>query len=846
MLRFDKNGIYYVSWDVQDNPKPADTDGNFAPYRKYAVREEIMIIVGDAEPPAVQVINPTLSLRMGGSLKQNRKVTADLEVTLGTEAINYAQTTWTVTPVSGGTAADIKVKTISDISRQLLFKQPGRYHIKVTIKDVKGSSFSTETDVDIIEDLPIEGTMTVSPNPTYRDAEGKAVTTVTVDVTSPDDFISSLNYSLLYDSNNDGSFDDETPRELPQYDNLTTFELNIDNGVGNYKVLASAKEGWLENTIPEFVTEDDYSQLDLAGNTVEGNIAPLYDIRPEKDVYLVGEQIRYTSGFYMNYLNGDMSKGYFDTEDDPMIDFKATYIQDKSAMPSQDATSAYHNVVLDSLVDSLDRVGLYTIQTNAWDDPKAGDTRFNFFRAESNTSENIIIVHRPPVAAASFTGAHDTADIFSFGNNMYVEGTRLRIYDASYDPDGYAVNTILSYKTGSGGYQVINSGDAITLDYGSIITVKAGTTDNWGASDTALYTITVVNDLDMMPEIIPSPVPASEEITARLITNQYALSARVVLFGISYDLNLTSSTASEKVWETSYTIPAARIDGIYNAEFYAISESLAELRKDKAFQVDTPIDLVPAMPDFLMNGTGTTVKASTSRYVSATTVQLLIGTAYETPVLSMTNSRTESSKSWAADWTVPEGIPPGDYIARFTAKTPSGKTQTEDVAFRIDNLRITNVAISGYWNHWRGQTDIFGKQMTNEPHRFMSLETVKIDVDVSGYADKLEIHFSPELEAMEYTDPDGNRYDYYLDYSLPYVDFPAVISLDPDLQDNQAHWEYTLPLAPSSVGWDDVRRRPRYSMTVTAWKGDDSVSYTVDDIDITGNVYDQTYIQPLN
>ncbi|WP_372998464.1 hypothetical protein [Lutispora sp.] len=66
-------------------------------------------------------------------------------------------------------------------------------------------------------------------------------------------------------------------------------------------------------------------------------------------------------------------------------------------------------------------------------------------------------------------------------------------------------------------------------------------------------------------------------------------------------------------------------------------------------------------------------------------------------------------------------------------------------------LEIKNAGISGYWNHWRGQIDMFGKQLTNEPHRFLSLEKVRITADIIGGADKVVIRFSPELEAMNFT-----------------------------------------------------------------------------------------------
>ena len=158
-------------------------------------------------------------------------------------------------------------------------------------------------------------------------------------------------------------------------------------------------------------------------------------------------------------------------------------------------------------------------------------------------------------------------------------------------------------------------------------------------------------------------------------------------------------------------------------------------------------------------------------------------------------------------------------------------------------MKITDVSITGYWNHWRGQVNLFGKQMSVEPHRFLSLECVKIDVKTQGDPDKVVIRFSPELEAMSFRDPKGNIYDYSTDFFHYYVDFPQDSTFVP--VNNHLTWEYNLPLAPSTKDWDDVRKKPQYKMTVTAWKEAVSVTYTVDDIDVTGNTYDLSYIQPV-
>ena len=158
----------------------------------------------------------------------------------------------------------------------------------------------------------------------------------------------------------------------------------------------------------------------------------------------------------------------------------------------------------------------------------------------------------------------------------------------------------------------------------------------------------------------------------------------------------------------------------------------------------------------------------------------------------------------------------------------------------VQVLQISGVSISGYWNHWRGQTDIFGKQMSVESHRFLSLETIKVNVSTVGNPDSVSIKFSTELEAMQYTDPNGNTYDYKNDFFKYYVYFPLGLN-----SSDGTNWniEYALPLAPSSKSWDDVRKRSCYSMVVTAIKGATTKTYTVNDIDITGNIYDQTFIQ---
>ena len=266
------------------------------------------------------------------------------------------------------------------------------------------------------------------------------------------------------------------------------------------------------------------------------------------------------------------------------------------------------------------------------------------------------------------------------------------------------------------------------------------------------------------------------------------------------------------------------------------------MTKSFPVQISTPLDLEPSLPADVTGGTAVQAGARTSKYAGSVSVTLFRGTAYERTYTLSGGAESGSGKAWDGSLSIPGNIPDGNYNARFTATAPNGSSQTKDVGFRLVNLGITNVSLSGYWNHWRGQVDILGERLTNEPHRFLSLERVKIDITTLGNPDSVTIRFSPELEAMTYTDPNGHTYDYGDDYFGYKVYFPADSTFP--AAGNHVYWEYHLPLAQSTKNWNNTRLRQSYKMTVTAYKGGNSVQYVIDDIDITGNIYDLTYIQP--
>ncbi|MBN2558893.1 MAG: hypothetical protein JXB33_09085 [Clostridia bacterium] len=153
---------------------------------------------------------------------------------------------------------------------------------------------------------------------------------------------------------------------------------------------------------------------------------------------------------------------------------------------------------------------------------------------------------------------------------------------------------------------------------------------------------------------------------------------------------------------------------------------------------------------------------------------------------------------------------------------------------------IRSISISGAWNHWGDEMD----------HRFLSLEKVFIRIRTRVRTVRAVIRFSPELEAMSYTNSKGHTYDYAEDFFGEYVLFPG----DSTLVANNGYgtqylylWDYILPMCPETIGWDGIRRRSSYSMTVTVhgYNGK-TETISINDIDITGNIYNLLYPQPAD
>ncbi|MBS7525987.1 hypothetical protein KHM83_04750 [Fusibacter paucivorans] len=193
-----------------------------------------------------------------------------------------------------------------------------------------------------------------------------------------------------------------------------------------------------------------------------------------------------------------------------------------------------------------------------------------------------------------------------------------------------------------------------------------------------------------------------------------------------------------------------------------------------------------------------------------------------------------------------DNLPEGTYTAK--AVVSDGTATDEDVkTFIVQPLHISDFEITGAWNHWDGRTDYRGIYLTPNAHRFLSLETVTFHASVQGLPETVAVMLSPELMAMTYTDPYGVVYEYeeLVGYD---VSFPLALSMvSYDEASAMSNWEgtYLLPLAPSTLSWEDIRKRSPYEAELTASQELSSVKASIDDVEITGNIYDRISLQPV-
>lgn len=571
-----------------------------------------------------------------------------------------------------------------------------------------------------------------------------------------------------------------------------------------------------------------------------------------------------------------MNAGHMDLEGDSIVETGMQYVHEPGYYDNPTGTEPGSALIFDeedgwgnTIKSSFANIGKHTIYRRVKDMPTTDPNFAEYSYYSGNTSLEIYVV-RKPIALATLDWDYDT------DSSTY----KTRWVDLSYDPDhqysrpdkgivdrnimwrraggqwNYGIPDNLLPGTYELNYYVLDPEGYWSDPFVMSFTLDTAPSVQFEASlrtlDSKFSLIRVAGDSSK------PGIPASEYLEAFDLWTRYPhdVKLEMALFSgatkVSPLKTVTLGSATGKKVENDiewnnviYEIPDNLADKTYDFRISAVGEGGQSAEKSFAVAVSTPINLEPSMPAEVVGGSSAELSAHTSKYTGDVNVVLFYGTPYAKSYnLINTQGVDAGGKDWTVELSIPEGIPEDNYVARFTARAPNGTSQIKGLSFKLINLAIKDVSINGYWNHWRGQLDIHGERMTDEPHRFLSLERIRIDITTIGDPESVLIRFSPELEAMRYTDPDGHTYDYDRDFFGYQVLFPEDSTFSASA--NHVSWEYHLPLAPSSKSWDNARLRPQYSMTVTAQKAGATAIYVIDDIDITGNVYDLTYIQPGN
>ena len=263
------------------------------------------------------------------------------------------------------------------------------------------------------------------------------------------------------------------------------------------------------------------------------------------------------------------------------------------------------------------------------------------------------------------------------------------------------------------------------------------------------------------------------------------------------------------------------------------------------FHIQTPIWIKGTISE-LMPGEKVKISAVTNKYASTAHVRLMDGTPYalEVPLRKSINQGDAEEIFWEGEVLLSESIPEGLYGHRFIAETASGKQGFDDLEVKVEGLKIEAFELKGYWSHWRGQVDLFGKQMLNMPHRLLSYEKVIFTAHIKGRPESVTLKLSPELEAMTFINRLGQTYR-YKDETGYEVAFPLEM-IKKSESGNLSIWqvEYILPLCTETLSDENVRLRTPYVAVVTVGKGEIKRTAEINDIEVTGNIFDHLYMQP--
>ncbi len=238
----------------------------------------------------VEVIEPLpeAGLEVAGTLKENRKVELRSTSTSPTHyPIVHSKTVITITAVSGSGGDNAAIKYSGSLNggtvKDLLFKQAGLYKATISVENTLGYKDSSEITFEIAPDEPPHIYFSV-PGRVYRDPLNGNKANIAIDDLSfsPDgDFIDQRSWEYRYDSDNDGSFTDES---WVMFSSGNEHQLNLTlTEVGKYEIRHAAYESFGQPTISGFITAADRRFADSGSQPLDEKVVEVLNLAPDGD-----------------------------------------------------------------------------------------------------------------------------------------------------------------------------------------------------------------------------------------------------------------------------------------------------------------------------------------------------------------------------------------------------------------------------------------------------------------------------------------------------------------------------------------------------------------------------------
>ncbi len=285
-----KGVIYAPNGTVEINAKNLDFDGSI-------IAENIEINGTDINISSLDEydidlitfkhdIYITEDERAAGIYKENRKIVLDIPDNTAISDIDKSTVSWNITAADPNNNSSILFdeSTSNNYHKELIISKAGEYSAVLSGKDSKGNNIEYKKEIHVKEDLPPVSSFSVKEKQVLRNSEKTASISINDTSFSPDgDTIVSRIWSVYYDSNNDGSFDDEK-KEIISDKNEKELVYNTDR-VGKYKFVLDTAESFTD-TIPSLISDDAFRNSTTENDNKTMSIVEVTNKAPETSLEL--------------------------------------------------------------------------------------------------------------------------------------------------------------------------------------------------------------------------------------------------------------------------------------------------------------------------------------------------------------------------------------------------------------------------------------------------------------------------------------------------------------------------------------------------------------------------------